>query len=256
MKYVLVIAGSDSSGGAGIQADLKTVTCLGAHALTAITAVTAQSSQRINSIHGIPAGFISRQVETILEDLTPDAVKIGMLYSADAVFEVADLISRHALKPVVIDPVLKASTGKELLGHEALSVLREKLFPLARAVTPNLNEAGLLSGIKVETIDHMIKAAEIIGRTGPDVIVTGGHLEGKCVDILYDGKDLDMFEGEKIDTPNTHGSGCIFSSALATFLAFGERMKTATKMAHDFTRRAIVEGYPCGKGAGPARPWL
>jgi hydroxymethylpyrimidine kinase/phosphomethylpyrimidine kinase len=255
MKYILIIAGSDSSGGAGIQADIKTVTCLGAHALTAITAVTAQSSQKITSVHGIPARFISRQVETILEDVTPDAVKIGMIYSIDAILEVADLIAGHRIEQVVVDPVFKASTGKELVEHGALPAMKERLLPLAKAVTPNLYEAGLLSGIDVKSIDDMREAAKIIKGMGPDVVVTGGHLKKNCVDILYDGNAFSAFEGKRIDSPNTHGTGCVFSSSLATFLAFGQRMELAVKMAHNFTRRAILEGYSCGKGGGPARAW-
>ena len=255
MKYVLTIAGSDSSGGAGVQADLKTISYLGAHALTAITAVTAQSSRKINSIHAIPARFIFRQIETILEDLTPDAVKIGMLYTSGAVSAIIDILTAHRLEPVVIDPVLRASTGRELLEREAITAMKEKLFPLVKAVTPNIYEAGLLADMRVESVDQMMRAAEIINRMGPDVIVTGGHLEGKIVDILYNGKALTMFEGDRIDTYHTHGTGCIFSSSLATFLALGESMESATKMAHDFTRKAIMEGYPCGKGHGPARAW-
>jgi hydroxymethylpyrimidine/phosphomethylpyrimidine kinase len=254
MKFVLVIAGSDSSGGAGVQADIRTVSSLGAHALTAITAVTAQSSQEITSVHRIPSRFISRQIETILGDLTPHAVKVGMLYSEEAILEIAGLIDKHKLNPVVVDPVMKSSTGADLLESDALLAMKEKLIPLASVVTPNLQEAGILSDMPVESVDDMIEAAKIIKGMGPDVVVTGGHLEGNCVDIVYDGKAINKINDKKIDSDNTHGSGCVFSSSLATYLAQGQELKTAVKMAHVFTKKAIKNGYSCGKGAGPVSP--
>ncbi|MFC1883555.1 bifunctional hydroxymethylpyrimidine kinase/phosphomethylpyrimidine kinase [Thermodesulfobacteriota bacterium] len=254
MKFVLVIAGSDSSGGAGVQADIKTISSLGAHALTAISAVTAQSSQEITSVHRIPARFISRQVETILKDVTPHAVKIGMLYSVEAVLEIAGLVDKHKLNPVVLDPVMESSSGRDLLESDALLAMKEKLIPLASVVTPNLHEAGILSNIPVGSVEDMIEAAKIINTMGPDVIVTGGHLEDRCIDVLFDGKEVNKIEGIKIDSPNTHGSGCVFASSLATFLAQGRKLETAAKMAHDFTKNAIKSGYSCGKGAGPVLP--
>lgn len=253
MIYILVIAGSDSCGGAGIQADVKTSARLGAHALTAVTAITAQNSLGITAIHKVPVRFISKQVEAVVDDLKPDAVKIGMLYTAASVREVARLLKKHTLQHVVVDPVFRASTGMKLLETEAISVMKDVLFPLASVVTPNLDEAGSLAGTKVKGMKEMAKAAKVIKQLGPDVVITGGHFKDRCVDLLFDGKDIHQFWGSKIDTEHTHGSGCVFSTALAVFLADGKSLVKATKMAHNFTRRAIINGYECGRGAGPVQ---
>ena len=253
MIYILVIAGSDSCGGAGIQADVKASARLGVHATTAVSAVTAQNSLGITAVHKVPVSFISKQVETILNDLTPHAVKIGILYTAAAVREVARLIKKHSLKHVVVDPVFVASTGTELLEPGAISVMKDVLFPLTEVVTPNMDEAGILAGKKVEAVEEMVMAAKIIKQLGPDVVVTGGHLEDRCVDLLFDGQGIHQFWGSKIYTKHTHGSGCVFSTALAVFLAEGKSLVNATEMAHDFARNAIINGYECGKGAGPVK---
>lgn len=254
LKYILAIAGSDSCGGAGIQADVKTITSIGAHALTAITAVTAQSSLGIDAIRKIPANFISQQIESIVEDIRPDATKIGMLLTGGAVREVARMIKKYRMARLVVDPVLKASTGRRLLDREGIPLLKEVLLPLARVVTPNLSEAEVLTGKKVRNLNEMEEASRAIKRLGPDVVVTGGHLQGDCVDLLYDGRDIHYFSGSRITTKHTHGSGCVFSTALATFLAMEDDIKKATELAHEFTRRAIEKGYSCGKGAGAVRP--
>jgi hydroxymethylpyrimidine kinase/phosphomethylpyrimidine kinase len=254
MIHILVIAGSDSFGGAGVQADVKTSARLGAHATTAVTAVTAQNSLGITAVHKVPVSFISKQVETIIEDLMPYAVKIGMLFTAAAVREVARLIKKHNLKRVVVDPVFRASTGMELLEPGAISVMKDVLFPLTGVVTPNLDEAGILAGKKVKGMEEIVKAAKIIKQLGPDVVITGGHFEDRCVDLVFDGKDIHQFWGSKIYTEHTHGSGCVFSTALAVFLGEGKSLVKATEMAHDFTRNAIIKGYECGRGAGPVKP--
>ncbi|UCF84765.1 MAG: bifunctional hydroxymethylpyrimidine kinase/phosphomethylpyrimidine kinase [Desulfobacteraceae bacterium] len=254
MKYILVIAGSDSCGGAGIQADIKTITGLGAHALTAITALTAQNSLGITAIHKVPARFISKQLEAIMDDLIPDAVKIGMLYSKTAVMEVARLIKKHGLPNVVLDPVLSASTGRHLLEPKALSLLKEVLIPITSVVTPNLYEAEILADLKVWGPSEMANAAKVIRKMGPDVVITGGHLEGECMDLLYDGSDFHRFCGSRINTKHTHGSGCVFSTALATYLTHEKDVVKASKLAHEFTRCAIINGYACGRGPGPVQP--
>jgi hydroxymethylpyrimidine kinase/phosphomethylpyrimidine kinase len=254
MIHILVIAGSDSFGGAGVQADVKTSARLGAHATTAVTAVTAQNSLGITAVHKVPVSFISKQVETIIEDLMPYAVKIGMLFTAAAVREVARLIKKHNLKRVVVDPVFRASTGMELLEPGAISVMKDVLFPLTGVVTPNLDEAGILAGKKVKGMEEIVKAAKIIKQLGPDVVITGGRFEDRCVDLVFDGKDIHQFWGSKIYTEHTHGSGCVFSTALAVFLGEGKSLVKATEMAHDFTRNAIIKGYECGRGAGPVKP--
>lgn len=254
MKHILIIAGSDSCGGAGIQADVKTVTSLGAHALTVITALTAQNSLRIDGIHRVPARFISRQLETLLSDIRPDAVKIGMIYSRSAVKEVARTLLRRRPRNLVLDPVLAASTGSRLLEEGAEAAYRELLVPLAAVVTPNLTEAGILSGLAVKVPEDMLAAAKVIQAMGPAVVVTGGHLEGPVADLLWDGVSAHWFSDTRIETPHTHGSGCVFSSALAVFLAEGEGMAAAAKMAHAFARCAIKKGYACGTGPGPVAP--
>lgn len=254
MKWVLAIAGSDSCGGAGIQADIRTITSLGAHALTAVTALTAQNSRNVAAIQKVPAKFVSMQVETILADTYPDAVKIGMLYTASCVREVARILKRHPLPKIVLDPVLRASTGKALLESGALAPLKHMLLPRVLVVTPNLSEASVLSGRTVSTLKEMQEAARVIHDMGPHVVVTGGHLKRACVDLLYDGKEMHPFQGERIATEHTHGSGCVFSTALATFLAFGDDLRTAVEHAHVFVRSAIRGGYASGKGAGAVRP--
>jgi hydroxymethylpyrimidine kinase/phosphomethylpyrimidine kinase len=254
MKFVLTIAGSDSCGGAGIQADIKTITSLGAHALTALTAVTAQNSLGIGAIHAIPAWFVSRQVESVLGDIRPHAVKIGMLATGANIREVARAITAHGISPTVVDPVLRSTTGRDLLEPEAISLLKGELLPLAGVVTPNLEEAGILAGQRVANLKEMEEAARIIKDLGPDVVITGGHLTGQCVDLFYDGRDLLPIAGSRIETGHTHGSGCVFSTALATFLAMDHPVGEAVKLAHDFTRRAIMNGYACGRGAGPVSP--
>lgn len=254
MKYILAIAGSDSSGGAGIQADIKTISSLGAHALSAITAVTAQDSLGIAAVHKIPTRLISKQIESIVEDIFPDAAKIGMLQTGAAVREVARTIRKYGISPLVVDPVIRASTGKRLLEPGAIPLLKKVLLPLATVVTPNLDEAGVLAEKEVRNLQDMEEASKVIKDMGPDVVITGGHLMGECVDLLYDGHSIQHFFGPRIKTEHTHGSGCVFSAALATFLAFGDNVKKATKKAHDFTRHAIEWGYPCGRGAGAVNP--
>jgi hydroxymethylpyrimidine kinase/phosphomethylpyrimidine kinase len=254
MKGVLAIAGSDSGGGAGIQADIRTISSLGAHALTAVTALTAQNSRNVAAIQKVPAKFVSKQIETILADTYPDAVKIGMLYTGSCVREVARMLKKHPLPNIVLDPVLRASTGKALLEPEAFVPLKRLLLPGVLVVTPNLSEASVLSGRRVSTLKQMQEAARVIHDMGPHVVVTGGHLRRACVDVLYDGKEMRQFQGKRIETEHTHGSGCVFSTALAVFLALGDDLGTAVEHAHGFARSAIRGGYATGRGAGAVRP--
>jgi len=254
MKYILTIAGSDSCGGAGVQADIKTITGLGCHALTAITAVTAQSSTGVSGVHEVPAEFIAMQIEIVVRDVIPDAVKIGMLSSASAIETVAGIIKKYQFKNIVLDPVMKASTGCDLMHASSIKTLRETLLPLVDVITPNLLEAEILAGERVTGPAEMEQAARALKRRGPHVVITGGHLEGNCMDILYEGKGFHRFVGERIFTENTHGTGCVFSSSLACFLAMRNNIIKATGLAHEFTRRAIENGYSCGKGAGVVSP--
>ena len=254
MKYILTIAGSDSSGGAGIQADIKTITSLGAHALSAITALTSQNSLRVEAIRPISAQCISSQVEAVVKDIFPDAVKIGMLYTGAAIRGVARIIRKYRLTRVVLDPVFRASTGKALLESRALTSLIEGLLPLTSVVTPNLDEAEILTGRTVRTLTQMREACKVIKGMGPSVVIKGGHLKGDCVDLLYTGEGFYPYYGERMETENTHGTGCVFSSALATFLAMDYDLERAVGEAHGFTKQAIKGGYPCGRGSGVLRP--
>jgi hydroxymethylpyrimidine kinase/phosphomethylpyrimidine kinase len=255
MKCVLSIAGSDSGGGAGIQADIKTITRLGAHAFTVITALTAQNSLGISAIHPVPPGFIARQIKAIVDDRPPDSVKVGMVFTAAAVKAVSRMIAAYRLSPVVVDPVFRASTGGLLLEPDAIRVLRERLLPLATVVTPNLHEAELLTGKRVRTLKEMERAALEIFRMGPRVVIKGGHLKRESSDVFFDGKEVTVFRGNKIASTSTHGTGCVFSSALATFLALGGNLKEATQSAHDLVRRAIRGGYSVGRGRGAVAPF-
>jgi len=254
MIRVLSIAGSDSCGGAGIQADIKTIHRLGAHALTAVTALTAQNSLGVEAVHPVPERFIAEQVRAVVKDSPPHAVKIGMLGSAAAIRVVAGLIQEHGLKNVVLDPVFRASTGARLLDDEALSSLAGELLPIVGVITPNLEEAATLLGRPVETLAQAEDAARELRKSGPDVVVTGGHLPGECVDVLASGTGLHHFTGERLSSANTHGTGCVFSSALAVQLAFGREIPEAVRTAGAFTREAIRSGYACGKGAGVVNP--
>lgn len=254
MKRVLAIAGSDSGGGAGVQADIKTVTSLGAHALTVITALTAQNSLGVLGIHPVPPGFIARQIEAIVEDRPPHSVKVGMVFTAGAIKTVSRMIAVYKLSPVVVDPVLRASTGRLLLEPDAIRLLRDRLLPLATVVTPNLLEAELLTGKRVRTLKQMERAAFEIFQMGPRVVIKGGHLKRESSDVLFDGKDVTVFTGKKIASTCTHGTGCVFSSALATFLALGKNLIEATQLAHDLVRKAIQGGYSAGRGRGVVAP--
>lgn len=254
MKYVLTIAGSDSSGGAGMQADIKTITSIGCHALSAVTALTAQNSKGILGIYPTPATFVSTQVEAVMTDIVPDAVKLGMIFTAATVKAVARLMGKYRVRTLVVDPVLKSSSGSNLLEPGAVGVLKNILLPFARVVTPNLLEAEVLTGLRVRNVEEMEEASRAINAWGPAVVIKGGHLQGDSVDVLFDGKRIYHFRGARIVFPHTHGTGCVFSSALAAFLALEFSLQKAVKKAHDFVRAAIEKGYPCGMGAGPVNP--
>jgi hydroxymethylpyrimidine/phosphomethylpyrimidine kinase len=257
MIKVLTIAGSDSGGGAGIQADIKTIYALGAYPLTVISALTAQNSLGVDSILKVAPDFVVAQMDSVISDMSPHATKTGMLLNAGILKAVVRTVERYRLPLLVVDPVILSSTGKVLLESNALTIMREQLLPLATVVTPNLHEAGVLSGKKVSNIDEMKAAARRIKEFGPaNVVITGGHLKKECVDILYDGKEVYRFGGPQIESEHTHGSGCVFSAALATFLAMGNGVIKGAEMANDFTRKAISKGSKAGKGPGSVQPPL
>lgn len=256
---VLIIAGSDSSGGAGVQADLKTVSALGAFGMTAITALTAQNTTGVYGVIEIDPKFVVAQIETCVSDIGCDAAKTGMLSNTALIEAVAGTISSQKLKPLVVDPVMIAKSGAPLLKPDAVASLKAKLLPHATVVTPNLHEAVALTGRGIKTLAQMKQAARAIFDLGPaNVVIKGGHLEGVAADILYDGREFVEYRKERIDTRNTHGSGCIFASAIAANLAQRRTVRESVAEAEDFITAAIQASLAIGKGCGPANPmaWL
>ena len=252
---ILIIAGSDSSGGAGIQADLKTVTALGCYGMTAITALTAQNTRGVAATQAVSPEFVARQIDVCVTDIGVDAVKIGMLANAGIVRVVAQKIRQYKLPKVVLDPVMVAKSGASLLDTAGREELKKRLLPLAFVVTPNLPEAGVLSGYKVKDLTGMKRAARAIYRLGAkNVLIKGGHLPGKPTDILFDGKKFTTFEGKRIRSRHTHGTGCAFASFLASFLAKGKSLEDAVSCAKEFVAQAIASAPGLGGGHGPINP--
>jgi len=252
MKKILTIAGSDSGGGAGIQADLKTITVLGGYGMSAVTALTAQNTLGVQGVHPVPVEFIRMQMESVLSDYGADGAKTGMLAASEIVSEVAAQIKEYRIQFLVVDPVMVAKSGDLLLSEDARITMRDVLLPLAHVVTPNLPEASELCGFPVEGPETMKKAAREIHRFGPRyVLIKGGHLEGDAIDILFDGKDFLSLEAPRLRSRNTHGTGCTFSAALATFLAQGLTAAEAAGKAKAFITRAISLGLDFGAGHGP-----
>ncbi|RMF83643.1 MAG: bifunctional hydroxymethylpyrimidine kinase/phosphomethylpyrimidine kinase, partial [Nitrospinota bacterium] len=222
LPVAMTVAGSDSGGGAGIQADLKTFAMLGVFGTSALTALTAQNTQGVQGIHDVPPEFVGSQIDSIVTDIGVDAMKTGMLSNAAIIEMVAAKITEYRIEKVVVDPVMVATSGDMLLQPEARETLRTRLLPLAYLVTPNLAEAEVLSGQKIKTLEEMKAAARQIHRSGAQrVLIKGGHFPEKAVDLLYDGKEFRTFERPHIDTPHTHGTGCILSAAIAAELAKG-----------------------------------
>ncbi|MDM7462286.1 bifunctional hydroxymethylpyrimidine kinase/phosphomethylpyrimidine kinase [Tepidimonas taiwanensis] len=256
---VLSIAGSDSGGGAGIQADLKTIAALGCYGMTAITALTAQNTLGVRAIHAVPAAFLKEQIAAVVEDIGVDAVKIGMLHAPEIVEAVAWAIDTYRLPNVVLDPVMVATSGDTLIEDATIGVLVRELFPRATLVTPNLDEAALLLGRPLATVDEMeAAAAELLQRGAGAVLLKGGHLPGEIVsDLLALRGEAPAFwirlTGERIASGNLHGSGCTLSSAIAAFLAIGQTLEEAVQSAHAWVRGAIAEGahVRTGNGNGP-----
>ncbi|MCP3940575.1 MAG: bifunctional hydroxymethylpyrimidine kinase/phosphomethylpyrimidine kinase [Desulfobacteraceae bacterium] len=258
-KYfrTLTIAGSDSSGGAGIQADLKTFSALGCFGMSAITALTAQNTREITGIFPVPPEFIGQQIDAVMDDIGVDAIKIGMLHSPEVIEMVARKMTDWKCPNIVVDPVMISKSGNKLLQDDAVRALKEHLFPLATLITPNLPEASVLLGRPVENQDDMARAAkDLAGFGSNNVLVKGGHLMGDdSRDLLYqeENKTITKFSGKKIKTSNSHGTGCTLSSAIAANLAKGVELKTAVKNAKDYiigTLKAAGD-YQTGKGNGP-----
>ncbi len=255
IRKVLSIAGSDSGGGAGIQADLKTFAALGVHGMTAVTAITAQNTLGVTAIQGIEPSIIEAQIDAVATDIGVDAVKTGMLHSAEVIEAVAGKIEQYRL-PAVVDPVMVATSGAELLKPEAKTTLVDKLLPLATVLTPNVHEAEILSGVEIGSLDDAKEAAERISALGPEaVLVKGGHLATeKAVDILYCGGEFTVLEAPHHDTVNTHGTGCSLSSAIAAQIAKGDGIVEAVTKAKMFVNNGIRHGLDIGEGPGPLNP--
>ena len=252
MKRILTIAGSDSGGGAGIQADLKTITVLGGYGMSAITALTAQNTVGVQGVHPVPVDFIRLQIEAVLSDIGTDAAKTGMLATPDIVKTVTEELKRFKVEVVVVDPVMVAKSGDALLSEDARETLKESLLPMAYLVTPNLPEASVLCGFPVKDLEDMKEAARVIRSMGPRyVLIKGGHLEKEAVDLLFDGEGFERYEAPRLPNRNTHGTGCTYSAALATLLAQGLPVHDAVAEAKRFITRAIRQGLNFGSGHGP-----
>ena len=249
----MTIAGSDSGGGAGIQADLKTFAAFGVYGTSVITAVTAQNTLGVAAIQEIDLSVITGQIDAVMSDIGADAVKTGMLSSAEIIETVASGITRHGIKNLVVDPVMVAASGDRLLREDAIGALKSVLLPLALVVTPNLPEAEVLVGGSLSGIDEIRDAARVIAGMGAgNVIIKGGHMEGpEASDLLYDGAEFREFSAPRIDTNNTHGTGCTFSSAIASGLAGGMSVVDATADAKRYVTEAIRCAYAIGAGHGP-----
>ena len=252
MKTALTIAGSDSSGGAGIQADIKTMTMNGVYAMSAITALTAQNTTGVRAIQESTPEFLKQQIDAVFEDIRPDAVKIGMVASSDLIRVIADRLRYYHAANIVVDPVMVATSGSSLMKNDALQTLIEELLPLAMVVTPNIPEAQVLSGLTIETRADMEMAAKKIGGSyGCAVLLKGGHSISDANDLLYAGGDLTWFEGKRIDNPNTHGTGCTLSSAIAANLAKGFPLAESVRRAKDYISGALAAMLDLGQGPGP-----
>jgi hydroxymethylpyrimidine/phosphomethylpyrimidine kinase len=252
MKTALTIAGSDSSGGAGIQADIKTMTANGVYAMSAITALTAQNTTGVQGIFEVPESFLAMQIDSIFTDIRPDAVKIGMVSSAGLIEVIAERLRFYEAENIVVDPVMVATSGAKLLSDNAVDALKTLLLPLATVLTPNIPEAEVLSGKKILTQDDMEEAARSISeKYGCAVLCKGGHNINDANDLLFDGEEMHWFYGRRIDNPNTHGTGCTLSSAIAANLAKGRDLCSAVEQAKNYISGALSAMLDLGKGSGP-----
>lgn len=252
MKTALTIAGSDCSGGAGIQADMKTMTMNGVYAMSAITALTAQNTTGVRAIQESTPDFLKQQIDAIFEDIYPDAVKIGMVASSELIRVIANRLRYYDAENVVVDPVMVATSGSALMKNDAVQTLIEELLPLAILVTPNIPEAQVLSGLTIETKEDMVAAAKQIGDSYHcAVLLKGGHSINDANDLLYANGESRWFEGKRIDNPNTHGTGCTLSSAIASNLAKGFTLAESVQRAKDYISGALAAMLDLGKGSGP-----
>ena len=252
MKTALTIAGSDSSGGAGIQADIKTMTMNGVYAMSAITALTAQNTTGVTAIEEVTPEFLGKQLDAVFTDIYPDAVKIGMVSSDPIIGEIAKKLKEYNAKNIVVDPVMVATSGARLITEEAIEALQKELFPLAAVLTPNIPEAEVLSGIFIKNEQDMEKAARLISeKYDCAVLCKGGHQTSHANDFLYSNHTGKWFHGKRIDNQNTHGTGCTLSSAIASNLAKGCELEDAVQLAKDYVSGALSDMLDLGAGSGP-----
>ena len=253
---VMTVAGSDSGGGAGIQADIKTITCLGAFATSAITALTAQNSVAVNGIAPMEPSFVSMQMNSILSDIGTDSAKTGMLYSSEIIESVTSTFKQYSVNKIFVDPVMVSKTGSKLLNDDAIEILMKGLVSIACIVTPNVPEAEIMSGIRIDSVESMEKSAIKINQlTGSSVLVKGGHMSNTVhsIDTLYHNGKIRHYSLPRINTKNTHGTGDTYSAAIATFLANGNSIEQAVENGKEYLQRAIEGSFPMGNGYGSLR---
>ena len=250
---ILIIAGSDSSGGAGIQADIKTATCLGIYSMTALTAVTVQNTEGVKSVVSIPANEIYNQIIHTTKDIKPDAVKIGMLHSTQVIKKVHRSLNKIKTQKVVLDPVMIAKGGSKLITDEAIQLMKKKLLKKVSLITPNIPEAEIISGVKINSKEDMILAANKLLKLGvQNVLIKGGHLKSKKVyDILINKKEIKVFSNKRFNTKNTHGTGCTLSTAITSFFSCGKSLKKSCELGIKYVNSAIFTNPKIGKGYGP-----
>ncbi|WP_329380329.1 bifunctional hydroxymethylpyrimidine kinase/phosphomethylpyrimidine kinase [Anaerofustis butyriciformans] len=252
MKKVLTIAGSDSSGGAGIQADIKTITAHKLYAMSAITALTAQNTTGVYGVLDADADFVKNQIDCIFTDIRPDSLKIGMVSNSDIINAIADKLIEYKAENIVVDPVMVATSGSKLISDEAKDTLINRLLPLGTIITPNIPEAEVLSGRKIKSDEDMINAAKEISKNiDSAILIKGGHYDKNANDLLYDNGEIFWFKGDRVDTNNTHGTGCTLSSAIACNLAMGYSKEESIKNAKDYITGALKAGLDLGRGSGP-----
>ncbi len=248
----LTIAGSDSSGGAGVQADLKTFSAIGTYGMSVITAITAQNTQGVFLVEDLSKEIISKQIEVVFEDIEPAAVKIGMVSSPEIIVEIVESLKKYNPKYLVVDPVMISKSGYSLLKPEAKKTLIEQLIPMAYIITPNTLEAEEITGMKINTVEDMREVGQKILELGPQyVLMKGGHLEGDAIDVLIGKDTFEVFTQERLDRKNTHGTGCTISSAITAHLALGHDIKEAVALSKVYITEAIRNSFDIGKGVGP-----
>ncbi len=252
MKKVLTIAGSDCSGGAGIQADIKTMTAHKVYAMSVITALTAQNTTGVYGVLDAGAEFVGNQMDCVFKDIYPDAIKIGMVSNIETIQMIAAKLKEYGAKRIVVDPVMVSTSGCALMQPDAMDTLIATLLPLGDIITPNIPEAEKLCGFEIKSVEDMKRAAEVIGRNlSGSVLIKGGHLTETADDLLYDKGEFIWYRGERVNNPNTHGTGCTLSSAIASNLALGYDVQTSVKRAKDYITGALKANLDLGQGSGP-----